>query len=83
MNTSTDIKSRLLRCQNCPAYPRNSNVCGRVAGIILQAPDAIESGDDLRTDGEIACARLKMRLVSPATLALAREACAEELRPHA
>lgn len=83
MNTSTDIESRLLRCQNCPAYPRNSNVCGRVAGIILQAPDAIESGDDMRNDGEIARARLDMELISAATLALARNACAEELRPSA
>jgi hypothetical protein len=54
-----------------------------VAGIILQAPDAIESGDDMRNDGEIARARLDMELISAATLALARNACAEELRPSA
>lgn len=83
MNTSTDIKSRLLRCQSCPSHPRNPYVCSRVAGIILQAPDAIESGDDMRNDGEIARARLDMELISAATLALARNACAEELRPSA
>ncbi len=69
-----------LDCGNCLKSPDKTTgaVCYSVAALILQAPGAIECGDDTRTDGAIARSRVDAGQVPEVTLLAARTLCATE-----